>query len=93
MLVFPPSTDLHDNELLLSGKIILQDKASALSGAALEPPAEDSTFCLDGCSAPGQKTSQLAQSMENKVFSVNFSVDSAEEVTFFSLFLFRRERF
>ncbi|XP_049849793.1 28S rRNA (cytosine-C(5))-methyltransferase-like [Schistocerca gregaria] len=65
MLAFPPMTNFHNHSLLLNGHIILQDKASALAGSVLQPPASPSTVVLDACAAPGQKTSQLAQSMQN----------------------------
>lgn len=72
ILVFPPMTDFHDHILLKNGKIVLQDKASALSGYALNPPPKN-IYCLDACAAPGQKTSQLAQSMKN--YGVLFAID------------------
>jgi len=65
LLAFPPLTDFHEHSLLLSGHIVLQDKASALSGAALQVPASEESFAMDACAAPGQKTSQVAQSMKN----------------------------
>jgi len=51
----------------LKGEIVLQDKASALAGFVLNPPADAKTYCIDACAAPGQKTAQLAQSMNNMV--------------------------
>jgi putative methyltransferase len=65
LLAFPPLTDFHEHQLLHTGHIVLQDKASALSGAALEVPAAPESVALDACAAPGQKTSQVAQSMKN----------------------------
>jgi putative methyltransferase len=38
LLVFPPFTDLHAHPLVLSGGLILQDKASAISGFVLGAP-------------------------------------------------------
>lgn len=80
LLAFPPLTDLHDHMLLHAGHIVLQDKASALSGAALNAPAERDTFALDACAAPGQKTSQVAQSMKNmgQLFAFDLSADRLE---------------
>lgn len=38
LLVFPPFTDLHAHPYVVSGSVILQDKASAFSGWALDAP-------------------------------------------------------
>lgn len=62
LLVFSPGTDLHDHSLLTSGRIILQDKASCMTAAALDPTPDDAsgTFhVLDACAAPGNKTTHL----------------------------------
>lgn len=66
ILLFPPNTDFHNYSPVIDGYLILQDKASYMSGKALSPPSDDNTYCIDACAAPGQKTSQLAQSMNNK---------------------------
>jgi 16S rRNA C967 or C1407 C5-methylase (RsmB/RsmF family) len=67
LLVFAPGTDLHDHSLLQSGQIILQDKASCMPAAALDPAnpaygldqADQPWHVLDGCAAPGNKTTHL----------------------------------
>ncbi|KAG0246424.1 S-adenosyl-L-methionine-dependent methyltransferase [Mortierella sp. GBAus27b] len=63
MLVFPPKSDLHLHPLYTSGVLILQDKASCFPAAILAPPKD--AYVIDGCAAPGNKTSQLAMSMGN----------------------------
>ncbi|KAG0048140.1 hypothetical protein BGZ83_006856 [Gryganskiella cystojenkinii] len=63
MLVFPPKSDLHLHPLYVSGVLILQDKASCFPAAILNPPKN--AYVIDGCAAPGNKTSQLAMGMGN----------------------------
>lgn len=76
MLLFPPMSDFHNNDLFHAGHIILQDKGSALGGASLQPPPED-IVCLDACAAPGQKTTQLAQAMQNHGTLIAIDQDGA----------------
>ncbi|KAI9593119.1 S-adenosyl-L-methionine-dependent methyltransferase [Syncephalis fuscata] len=64
LLVFPTKTDLHAHPLYLSGDIILQDKASCFPAHVLAPPA--GSHALDGCAAPGNKTSHMASLMGNE---------------------------
>eukprot|EP01103_Thecamoeba_quadrilineata_P006794 TRINITY_DN16521_c0_g1_i1.p1 TRINITY_DN16521_c0_g1~~TRINITY_DN16521_c0_g1_i1.p1 ORF type:complete len:484 (+),score=83.53 TRINITY_DN16521_c0_g1_i1:20-1471(+) len=63
LLLFPPLTNFHDHPLLQSGHIILQDKSSCLPAAALNP--SKGSVVIDACSAPGNKTTQLAAIMNN----------------------------
>ena len=58
LLVFPAGTDLHAHSLVTSGAVVLQGRASCLPAAALAP--ERGWACIDGCAAPGNKTTQLA---------------------------------
>jgi putative methyltransferase len=69
LLVLPPNSDLHKDELLINGAIILQDKASCFPAFVLNPP-KGSTI-IDGCAAPGNKTSHLSMILENsgKIFA------------------------
>ncbi|KYQ89378.1 NOL1/NOP2/Sun family protein [Tieghemostelium lacteum] len=70
ILIFHSQIDLHDHKLLLSGDIILQDKASCLPSYVLNPP--ENATCIDSCSAPGNKTSLLSAIMKNtgKIFAI-----------------------
>ena len=58
LLVFPAGTDLHAHELVKTGAVVLQGRASCLPAVALAP--ERGWACIDGCAAPGNKTTQLA---------------------------------
>jgi putative methyltransferase len=71
LLVLPPKTDLHKSSLLRTGQIVIQDKASCippcvLLGSVPVVAPEGSQFgpapkrVVDACSAPGNKTTQLA---------------------------------
>ena len=63
LLIFPPSTDLHENPLFLNGTLILQDKASCFPAYILNPPKNATV--IDACAAPGNKTSHLSSIMKN----------------------------
>ena len=62
LLVFPPGTELHQHQLVVSAALVLQDKASCMAPAALAPPA--GAIVLDACAAPGNKTTQLARARQ-----------------------------
>ena len=68
LLIFPPNCKLHDYNLVLEGKLILQDKASCFTAFVLNP--EPGSHCFDACAAPGNKTSHMAAIMENQGFVV-----------------------
>ena len=71
LMVFAPGTDLHAHLLLAQGLIILQDKASCMPAAALDPCGPlplplaqqlqqgEPWHVLDACAAPGNKTTHL----------------------------------
>ncbi|RVD87556.1 uncharacterized protein DFL_001783 [Arthrobotrys flagrans] len=65
-----PSHDITSSELYKSGKIILQSASSCLPAIMLDPP-KGSTV-VDGCAAPGNKTTHLAALVgsSGKVFAV-----------------------
>lgn len=69
LLVFAAGTDLTRTSLYRSGKLILQDKASCMPVAILQP--RPSSQVVDACAAPGNKTTQLAASVgiDGKVFA------------------------
>ncbi len=51
-------------DLYQKGEISLQDEAAALACVCLDPKQEE--YILDACSAPGGKTTYLAEKMQNK---------------------------
>jgi len=66
LLVFRPKghSDISRIPSVLSGELIIQQKASCFSALALNPPVGGSV--IDACAAPGSKTSHLATMMENE---------------------------
>jgi len=73
LLVFSPNTDLHHHQLYRSGKIFLQDKASCLSAFVLNPPR--GSLIIDGCAAPGNKSTHLACMIYNEGEIHSFDLD------------------
>ncbi|XP_073944343.1 nop2/Sun-like domain containing protein 5 [Choristoneura fumiferana] len=70
VFVFSAGTKLHEHDLYLENKIILQDKATALAVHLLAPPP--GSVVMDMCAAPGMKATQLAAYMRNegKIYAV-----------------------
>ena len=65
LLALPPRTDLSKTAGYSQGLIILQDKASCFPAYLLDPRSEDGD-CLDGCAAPGNKTTHLAAILQGQ---------------------------
>lgn len=57
-------TDVAQNPDYKCGRIIPQDIAAMMAAIALSPKPNE--ICIDMCSAPGGKTTHLAELMENK---------------------------
>lgn len=66
LLLFSPQTSFKNDPLYISGKIILQDKASCFPAVVLSPPATDESVVIDATAAPGNKTTHLSALMGNK---------------------------
>merc|ERR1712000_54043 len=90
LIVFPPGTDLHAHPLVKQGKLLLQDKASCLPAAVLcdlvpsdnkrkKIPKSGFGYLIDGCSAPGNKTIQLAEYTDKSNYYGNIATAEDEE--------------
>ncbi|EGZ20530.1 hypothetical protein PHYSODRAFT_345492 [Phytophthora sojae] len=70
LLVLPSGTELHEHEMVKSGKLVLQDKASCFPAFVLHgehADAEDKQGdVIDACAAPGNKTSHLAMLLQQQ---------------------------
>ena len=66
----------------LSGLFLVQDQSSQLSALSLNPEKHD--FVLDLCSAPGGKTTHIAELMENegKIFATDIYASRLKSVDF-----------
>ncbi|KAJ4360150.1 uncharacterized protein N0V89_000710 [Didymosphaeria variabile] len=59
LLALPPKVDLSKSEAYANGAIIFQDKASCFPAYLLDVRPDDGDV-IDGCAAPGNKTTHLA---------------------------------
>lgn len=66
LLHFPKHTVFHNNPAYISGRLILQDKASCFPAIVLAPPVSDDAAVIDATAAPGNKTSHLSALMRGK---------------------------
>lgn len=68
LIALAPEADVTKSQSYKDGKLILQDKASCFPAYMLVGEQEDASDigdCVDGCSAPGNKTSHLAALLAN----------------------------
>lgn len=63
LLLFNPSQDFSRLELYNNGSLIIQDKASCIPVFVLDP--RPGCKSIDACSAPGNKTTQLASALNS----------------------------
>jgi putative methyltransferase len=73
LLALPPDSSLGKSSAYTTGQIIFQDKASCFPAYLLDIQAGDGDV-IDGCAAPGNKTTHIAafmsqQSAENDAFN------------------------
>ncbi|RLN97125.1 hypothetical protein BBJ28_00010136 [Nothophytophthora sp. Chile5] len=70
LLVLPSGTELHEHELVKSGKLVLQDKASCFPAFVLHGEHADAVEkqgdVIDACAAPGNKTSHVAMLLQQQ---------------------------
>ncbi|KAF2642006.1 S-adenosyl-L-methionine-dependent methyltransferase [Massarina eburnea CBS 473.64] len=64
LLALPPKIDLSKTPAYTGGRIILQDKASCFPAHLMNVTREDGDV-IDGCAAPGNKTTHLAAIVSN----------------------------
>jgi putative methyltransferase len=66
LLVFKPKgqSDVSRIPMVSTGELVVQQRASCFPAVALAPP--EGAHVIDGCAAPGNKTSHLAALMQNR---------------------------
>lgn len=71
VLALPPEADVTKTQAYKEGRILLQDKASCFPAYLLVGDQTDVRDCIDGCAAPGNKTSHLASLLSGSNASRN----------------------
>jgi len=61
LFILPCGTNLHADQLVDDGALVLQDRSSCLTAIALSPPPN--SICIDTCASPGNKTLHMASLM------------------------------
>jgi len=76
LLVFKPKgqSDISRVPMVARGELVVQQKASCFPGLALAPPP--GAHVIDGCAAPGNKTTHLAALMEDRGSLLAFEQDA-----------------
>jgi len=76
LLVFKPKgqSDVSRIPMVASGDVVVQQKASCFPALALMPPP--GSHAIDGCAAPGNKTSHLAALMKNEGRVIAFEMNA-----------------
>ena len=65
LIALTPAPDIAKSSAYLNGLIILQDKASCFPAYLLDPDPRDGDV-LDACAAPGNKTTQIVATLQEK---------------------------
>jgi putative methyltransferase len=86
LLALPPKVDLSKTAAYTTGRIIFQDKASCFPAYLLDPKPEDGDI-IDGCAAPGNKTTHSAA-----ILSGRLSKSEREDMTH-RVIAFERDKF
>ena len=74
LIAFHPDQPLTSHKHYLNGFLILQNKASCIPAAVLNPPKGASV--IDACAAPGNKTSHLAAILQGSGNLIAFERDN-----------------
>ena len=76
LLVFKPKgqSDISRMPMVARGELVVQQKASCFPALALAPPP--GAHVIDGCAAPGNKTTHLVALMENEGSLIAFEQDA-----------------